>query len=92
MAYIDSCFQHPADRLRTHCVRLPFRLFLDFAHFTGRKTKAQRGQALPNVTRLVDRLKPKLCHQDGDDSGENTDYRVLQQALCGSVTSPVAHS
>lgn len=58
---MESCLQDPADTLRAHCVRFPLRFFLDLVHFTGRKTKAQRGQALPKVTQLADRLKLKLC-------------------------------
>lgn len=40
------------------------------------KLRLREGKCSPKVTQLVDRLKPKLGHQDEDDGGENTDHRA----------------
>lgn len=67
MAQRAASSRHLADSRQAEdpLCRAPFEAsLLDFIHFTGRKTKAQREQALPKVTQPVDRLEPKLCHQD----------------------------
>lgn len=57
-------------------------------HFTGRKTKAQRGQRFPKVTQPVDRLEPKLSHLDEDGVARmlTTDGTSVQQQAPGSVS------
>lgn len=63
------------------------RLFLDLVHFTGRKTKAQRGQALPKVTQLANPNCAATEMRLTVVRTLTTEGTSVQQAL-GSVTQP----